>query len=184
MNTKTKGAIFLDRDGTVIIEKDYLNRIEQVRLIPNAAKALRHLRKLNLPLILITNQSAIARGYCTEEYLKEIHNYLEQLLAEGNAYLDAIYYCPHHPDFTGVCDCRKPNIGMLKQAAKDFNIDLSKSILIGDNMSDIEAAHNATAKSILVLTGYGKKFIDKCNPDYIADDLLDAVEWLFKTNKF
>lgn len=156
-------AIFLDRDGVLVREVGHLHLPEQLELLPGAAEGLKKLNAAGFITILITNQPVIARGICTVEELSLIHNKMETLLGRQGAHLDAIYYCPHHPDrgFPGEisdlkipCRCRKPNIGMIERAQKEFNIDLGSSWLIGDTTVDIETARRAKIKSALVETGY------------------------------
>ncbi|MBQ7141165.1 MAG: HAD-IIIA family hydrolase [Bacilli bacterium] len=179
-------AIFLDRDGTIIEYIPFLNKVSQVELLPLASEAIKKINKSEYLCIIITNQPIIARGESTIENLDEIHKRLETLLGENGAYIDKIYYCPHHPDkgFEGEvpelkikCDCRKPNIGMLEQAVKEYNIDLSKSFIIGDSTLDIKTGENAKMKSILVKTG--QKGLDNkfdINPTYISNNLFEAIE--------
>lgn len=145
-------AFFLDRDGTLNVHDGYITRPEQIKLLPGAAEAVRLINRSGFLAIVVTNQPVIARGDCTFEALQEIHNALETQLGEQGAYVDAIYFCPHHPDrgFSGerpeykvVCDCRKPTPGMLLKAAKDFHIDIGKSYMIGDESVDMEAGKRA-----------------------------------------
>jgi len=154
-------AVFLDRDGTIIEDVDYLTRPDQLRLIPGAAAAIRQFNERNIPVVVVTNQSAVARGMLSEAGLAEIHERLRSMLAAEGARLDAIYYCPHHPDgsqaaYRRTCECRKPKAGMLLQAARDLNIDLTASIMIGDGLRDLEAGAAAGCRTlILVRTGHG-----------------------------
>lgn len=148
-------AIFLDRDNTLIHDPGYINHPSQVELLPHAAQALVELRNLGYKLVIVSNQSAVARGIVTEEILAQIHEKLKTLLAKENAYLDAIYYCPYHTEgiiekYRKESDCRKPNPGMLLQAAKDLDIDLNSSWMIGDKPRDITAGKNAGCKTILL----------------------------------
>lgn len=186
-------AIFLDRDGTIIKYIPFLNEVSQVELLPLSADAIKKINKSEYLCIIVTNQPIIARGESTVENLNEIHKRLETLLGEHGAYIDKIYYCPHHPDkgFDGEiaelkinCNCRKPKIGMIEQAVKDYNIDLTKSFIIGDSTLDIKTGENADIKSILVKTGQAgsdKKF--DVNPTYVAHDLYDAVGLLERREK-
>ena len=179
-------GLFLDRDGTINEEVDYLSSPHQVRLIPRAADAIREAKGLGFKVVVISNQSGVARGMFTETDLKEVNSALIALLSREQAQIDALYYCPHHPDGTVApynidCDCRKPGIGMLKRAAREFDIDLSSSYVVGDRMSDIEAGRNAHATSILVLTGYGKEQLNRIDGQnvsmqYVATDLYDAFQ--------
>lgn len=150
-------AVFLDRDGVINKEVKFLHRTEQLELIPGVAEAIRLINQKGYLAIVVTNQPVIARNMCTLEELKTIHATLETLLGKEHAYLDAIYYCPHHPDggypeerkeYKIVCDCRKPKPGMLLQAAKDWNIDLSQSYMIGDSETDMQAGKNAGVKGV------------------------------------
>jgi len=162
MNAPTlRPAVFLDRDGTVIEEVGYLSRPEQFRLLPGAAAAIRQLNERDIPVVLVTNQSGVARGKFSENDLAEIHRHLRELLATEDARLDAIYYCPHHPregqaPYRRDCVCRKPAPGMLQQAAREHGLDLAASVMIGDSLRDLEAGAAAGCKTrILVMTGHG-----------------------------
>ncbi|MBI1804028.1 MAG: D-glycero-beta-D-manno-heptose 1,7-bisphosphate 7-phosphatase [Ignavibacteriae bacterium] len=187
---KTVG-IFLDRDGTINEEVDFLSNPDNLNLIPRSVDAIREANTLGFKVFIITNQSGIARGFLSEERLSEIHKRLLASLKVKHAAIDAIYYCPHHPElgnapFVKDCDCRKPRIGMLQQAATEFNVDLTRSFVIGDRMIDIQTGNNAGATSILVLTGYGKEELDLCRQNNvpiacIANDLFDAMEFVKRT---
>ncbi|MFT5366751.1 MAG: D-glycero-D-manno-heptose 1,7-bisphosphate phosphatase [Candidatus Latescibacterota bacterium] len=179
-------AVFIDRDGTINVNVHHLHRVEDLQLIPGAAEAIAKLNTAGYFVIIITNQSAIARGLLTEEGLAEIHTELERLLASQNASINAIYHCPHHPDYGDkiTCACRKPSPTMLQQAAADHTLDLSRSFMIGDNYSDLQAGWNAGCQSALVRTGHGEQVIAKTNTEnkqkisYIGNDLLDVTNWL------
>ena len=176
-------AVFLDRDGTVNTEVDYLSSIKDLRLIRNTAKAIRFLNQNKIKVIIVTNQSGISRGLFSIDDLDNVHDELKRRLRRKSAYIDAIYYCPHHPD--EKCSCRKPKKGMFKLAAKDFDLKLNKCYIIGDKLTDIKAAHNISAKGILVKTGYGGTEVNRIEkediiPDYIADNLYEAVKWIIK----
>ena len=181
-------GLFLDRDGTINEEVDFLSSPNELRLIPCSAAAIHEANQLGLKVFITTNQSGIARGMLTEHDLTEVHNKLLSLLRNEQAHIDAVYFCPHHPDFGNPpyrreCDCRKPNIGMLEQAAKEFDIDLHKSFVVGDRLIDIQTGNNAGAVSILVLTGYGKeeqKLLQQnhVRVDHTANDLHDAVQYI------
>ena len=178
MNPKNK-AIFLDRDGVINIEVSYLSDPADFKLIEGTIEALRILKQKKYLLIVITNQAGIARGYYTEERLKEIHEKMERILKENNIQLDDIYYCPHHPEFTGPCNCRKPNPGMLLKAQEEHQIDLKNSYMIGDTLNDIKTGINVGCKTALVLTGYGqqeKKNIGEIKPDIISKNLLEFAQ--------
>ncbi len=193
-NSINKGrAVFLDRDGTLIAERRYLNQIDQIEVLPGALEAVRRLNQAGLLAIVATNQSALARGLLTHERLERIHYELARRFRAGGARLDAFYHCPHHPDFAsgaglGECNCRKPNPGMLLKAAKEFNLDLSRSFAVGDRMRDVEAGRRAGCRSVLVKTGYGAEEVQALSrdpsgwslPDHIAPDLLAAVDWILE----
>ena len=161
MGIGEKAAVFLDRDGVILELVDYLHRAEDLRLMPGIGDALQALNRTNIPVIIITNQSGVARGILSEEKLAELHELMKSLLAEAGAHVDAIYYCPHHPEagfapYRRTCNCRKPAPGMILRAAAEFNIDLARSVFIGDTRADMTAAHNAgVGTTILVLTGHG-----------------------------
>lgn len=177
-----KRAVFLDRDGVIIKEVDNLRRVSQLRLIPGAAKAIQALNKMGVLVIIITNQPVVARGWITEKELAHIHSILLKRLAKKGAKIDALYYCPHHPEanlkkYRQKCFCRKPNIGLIKKAIKDFSISIKKSFIIGDQTRDILTGKNAGLKTILIKTGYGGrdgKFNVK--PDFEAKNLIKAIE--------
>jgi mannose-1-phosphate guanylyltransferase / phosphomannomutase len=186
-NKKNKQkAIFIDRDGVINEEVGNLSEIEKFKILPDVAEAIKLINKSDYLAIVITNQPVIAKGWISEENLWQMHKKLETILGEDRAFIDKIYYCPHHPDkgFDGEiedlkidCECRKPKIGMINKAALDFNIDLEKSYIVGDTTTDIQTGINANIKTILVNTGYAgsdKKYSVK--PDWEANNLLDAVQ--------
>jgi D-glycero-D-manno-heptose 1,7-bisphosphate phosphatase len=175
-----RAAVFLDRDGTINEEVNYLDQADDLRLIQGAGEAIHLLNEAALPAILITNQSAIGRGYFSKARLNKIHRELARKLAGYDAHLDAIYYCPHRPD--QGCTCRKPQTGLLELAAEEHGLDLDRCFLIGDKASDVEAGRRAGCRSILVLTGYGAEqraaIEASTTPDFAARDLLEAVHWI------
>ena len=182
-------AVFFDRDGTVTEEVGYLDDLSKLRLIPGAGHAIRTLNRAGFTVVLVTNQSGVARGYFPESLVHEAHQRLEEMLARDGAQLDGIYYCPHHPTagnspYTMVCDCRKPGTGLLEQAARDLDVDLPNSFVVGDKWSDIELAQRAGARSVLVRTGFGQDDPGNvrpkglADPDHIAKDITGAVEWI------
>ncbi len=148
-------AIFLDRDGTLNVEKHYLHQPKDWEWIPGAVEALARLKAAGYLLIVISNQAGIARGYYKSQDVDQLHGWVNQVLAKARAAIDAFYYCPHHPDLSGPCFCRKPSPGMIFRAADEWNIDLAKSWMIGDKLLDIQAGFAAGCQNILVLTGYG-----------------------------
>ncbi len=183
-------AVFLDRDGTINEEVGFLSDPEQVALIPGSAEALARLREAGFRLIVVTNQSGIARGLFSEEELHHVNKKLTALLAERGAGIDAYYFCPHHPNFGEKknCDCRKPKPGMAHLAVNELGVDLSKSYFVGDKLTDIELGKNAGGKTVLVLTGYGseeKKLLEAkgVKPDRIFDALPEAADWIVQDLK-
>ena len=175
-------AVFLDRDGTVNVEVNYLSSPDQLRLIPGAAEAIARLRAAGFAVIVVTNQSGIARRFFTLETLDAIHQKLHDELARCGASLDAIYACTHHPDEN--CACRKPRGDLYLRAAFEHDIDLGRSLMIGDKDTDLLAARNLNMPSILVRTGFGADQLSAVaqwsdyRPLYIADDLSDATDWV------
>ncbi len=181
----SQGAVFLDRDGVIIEEIGYLGDPVLIRIIPGAPAAIRRLNERAVKVIVVTNQAGVARGYYPESTIASVHQRLSELLAAEGAHVDAFFYCPHHPrhglpPYRRECDCRKPRPGMILQGAAQFGVELSRSFLIGDKHSDILAAHNAGARSILVMTGYGRThwaaWSDPVKPDFTAEDLPSAVD--------
>jgi histidinol-phosphate phosphatase family protein len=180
-------CIFLDRDGTINKYAGFLRTVDQVELEPKAAEAIRLINESEYLSVVITNQPVIARGECSFEELSHIHNRLYTLLGREGAYLDGLYFCPHHPDkgFEGEvselkfdCDCRKPKTGMLKKAEADFNADLTNSWFIGDTTMDVQTGKNAGMHTIMLQSGDPKKTKFDVTPDAIADDLLEAVKMI------
>jgi D-glycero-D-manno-heptose 1,7-bisphosphate phosphatase len=177
-------AVFLDRDGTINEEMGYINHLSRFKLLPQAVPAIRRLNAAGLKVVVVTNQSGAARGYFPASLVDEIHALLQKILAAGGAHLDGIYTCLHHPN--EGCACRKPRPTLMERAARDLNLDLSRSYVVGDRYNDIETAANAGVKGILVLTGYGRgeyeylRSAQKVQPVHVADDLLDAVEWILQ----
>jgi D-glycero-D-manno-heptose 1,7-bisphosphate phosphatase len=179
-------AIFLDRDGTINEDTGYVSRPEDLIIYPWAAEAIRLINQAGLKTIIITNQAGIARGFYSEQTLDDIHNRLTSELARQQARIDAIYYCPHHPDvgdnhYRMACQCRKPSPGLLHKAAKEHRVDLEKSWIVGDKASDINLAPRVSAQSSLVLTGYGRETVANrhlypCEPVIVAENLLEAVK--------
>jgi D,D-heptose 1,7-bisphosphate phosphatase len=191
LNKQTpKMAIFLDRDGTINQEMNHLSSQEQFELIHGVGEAICQINAAGILAVVVTNQPVIARGELKESKLQVIHNKMDTLLGRQGAYLDRLYYCPHHTDsgFEGEikalkfdCDCRKPKIGLFTQAKNDLNIVLEKSWVVGDSTRDILAAQNAGMKSVLVLTGYaGKDNSYEATPDFVAENLNEAVRLILK----
>jgi D-glycero-D-manno-heptose 1,7-bisphosphate phosphatase len=186
-------AVFLDRDGTINKDVGYPNSYSLIEIYPYSYEAVRKINKAGLLSIIATNQSGIGRGLIQEENLIDIHQKLEEAFKEHNAYFDGIYYCPHYahstdPRYKKDCACTKPNPGMGLQAASDLNIETSSSYMIGDKVSDILFGLSIQAKSILVLTGYGRESLpklktNKIEPAFTAPTLLDAVDWILEEEK-
>jgi D-glycero-D-manno-heptose 1,7-bisphosphate phosphatase len=160
MDSKQYSAVFLDRDGTINIEKDYLVDKREFAFIPGAPEAIRALKRAGFVVVVVTNQSGIARGYFSAAQVERLHTYMQNQLQGYFTHVDAFYMCPHHPSagsgpYTGVCKCRKGEPGMLFDAARDLNIDLTTSYMVGDKVADLEAGLGAGCRPILVRTGYG-----------------------------
>lgn len=146
----TRGAVFLDRDGTIIRDAHYIGREEQVELLPGAARAIRRLNEAGIPTIVVTNQSGIARGYFTHADYARVHARMVQLLAAEGAGVDAAYMCPHHPDFTGPCECRKPGTLLFRQAVSEHGLDPARSFYVGDKLRDVAPAESLGGVGILL----------------------------------
>jgi len=193
-------AIFLDRDGTLIEEVGYLQQLEDIQIYPEAFEAVKKINQSGARAIVITNQSAIARGLIREEDLEQVHRFIADAFHQRGARIDTFYHCPHHPtEGTGAntraCDCRKPEPGLLLRAAQDLQLDLGASHMIGDKLRDLEAGHRAGCQSILVKTGYGQEellSLDKeqasnssssqplQQPDHVSVNILEAVHWILE----
>ena len=175
-------AVFLDRDGTINVEVQYLSEVKDFQFIPGVPWALKCLKQAGYLLVVVTNQSGIGRGYYDEAALETIHSHMHEDLANFGAAIDACYFCPHHPehatgDYLKECGCRKPLPGMLQQAAQDLHIDLAASFMIGDKLADVEAGLAAGCTSLLVLTGHGSGQVAGLPPGVEAyPDLLAAAE--------
>lgn len=184
-------AVFIDRDGTISEEVGYVNHPSRYRVFPYAAQAVRLLNEAGWLAVLVTNQAGVARGYFAEQMIADVHQILTDELRRGGARLDAIYCCPHHPSvgedkYKVDCDCRKPKPGLILRAAKDLDIDLTKSWMLGDRYSDVQLAHNARVRAGFVLSGYGRGEYEyqrdawRTQPDLIAEDLLAAVREILR----
>lgn len=181
-----KRAVFLDRDGTINVEKDYLYQIEEFEFIPGAPEAIRILNEAGFLVIVVTNQSGVGRGYYDMEAVHALHRFIDAELARCGASVDAWYVCPHHPE-NGIgeyrcdCYCRKPMPGMLIEAAERFDIDLPSSFMVGDKMADVETALKAGCRPIMVETGYGAEHGAKLPEGVpLCLDLSEAVERIIK----
>lgn len=191
-------AVFLDRDGTINEEVGYLDRLDKLIIYPEAFDAIRRINEAGMKAIVISNQSGVARGYFDEVFVETVHERIQALLKEKGARIDRFYYCPHHPTegigiYKRACACRKPEAGLLLQAAQEMGIDLAHSYMVGDMPKDIEAAGKAGVKGILVRTGYGMDHLRPMKngfaesqksfpmqPDYVTGNILDAVTWIMK----
>jgi D-glycero-D-manno-heptose 1,7-bisphosphate phosphatase len=180
-------AVFLDRDGTINVEVNYLHRVADLTLIPGAPEAIARLNAAGFFVAVITNQAGIARGFYTEVELRALHEHVSDLLGAHGARVDAWYFCPHHPDFTGSCECRKPAPGMLLAAAEEHDLDLAQSWLVGDSAGDIGASIAAGCRTILVRTGYGAALeaswragIESSRPETVVDALPEAAAYILE----
>lgn len=174
-----KPAVFLDRDGVLTVEKSYITSLEELTLFSYASECIKYIQEKGYYAIVITNQSGVARGLFTEDVLWKMNEYLKK--ATG---VDAVYYCPHHPDgiagpYRKICKCRKPETGLLEQACQDFEIDMDKSFMVGDRASDILAGQRMGIKTILLESGYGLKHLETAvMPNYVFGDLRDVLQIL------
>ncbi len=171
--------VFLDRDGTLIEEKNYLNKLEDIAFIRGSEDAVVRLNRAGVKVVVMSNQSGVGRGYFTEAFVQLTHETLRAHLAEHGAHIDAFYFCPHAPEFS--CECRKPKLGMLEQAARDFKMEL-RGVMIGDRVSDLQTGENAGLLRVLVKTGYGAQTLAerKFRADFVAADLSAAVDWILQ----
>lgn len=181
-------AVFLDRDGCLNEEVGYLNHVSRVRLLPGAAPAVRRLNEAGVAAVVATNQTGVARGYFPADVLEAVNREVVRQLALEGARLDGFYVCPHHPEhgeppYRQVCECRKPRPGLLLRAARELDLDLAASVMVGDKISDVACGHAAGAAGVLVLTGYGRGEWEHRRaawavvPDHIAADVSEAVVW-------
>lgn len=173
-------TVFIDRDGTINVNVEYLDTPDNFQMYPGVAEGIKKLQDAGFKILVVTNQSGIARGFFTEETLNKIHERMKNELSEKNASIDGLYYCPHHPDDN--CDCRKPKTAMFEKAIKDHDVDVSQSFIIGDRMMDVEAGKKIGCKTILVPERKKMVEIERKNssvkPDYICDDFSSAVSWI------
>jgi D-glycero-D-manno-heptose 1,7-bisphosphate phosphatase len=188
----SRPAVFIDRDGTLTEEVGYVNHPSRLRLLPRAAEAIRRMNAAGVAAVVVTNQAGIARGYFSEDVLDAVHDSLRAQLGLAGARLDGLYACLHHPTdgavpYRAECECRKPKPGLLRRAAADLGLDLTRATMIGDKASDLVPGRAVGAATVLVLTGYGlgeweyRRAHFTAEPDHVAADLLDAVEWTLAT---
>ena len=191
VSSNGRRAVFFDRDGTLNEEVGHLSDPHQFLVYPFAARAVRMVNEAGLLAIVVTNQSGVGRGFFAESLVRRVHRQLTRRIAAGGGRLDAIFYCPHHPEasverYRVVCACRKPAPGLVEAAAKQFGIELSKSFVVGDRFVDIRLAHRVSARSVLVLTGVGRAELEEEQsngteqPDHIAENVYEAVRWIVR----
>ena len=182
-----KPAVFLDRDGTLIEDVGYLDSLSRVAFYPWTVDAIRMLNRAGLPVVVVTNQSGVARGMFDVALVGETHRAIDARLAAGGARVDAYYYCPHHPDgpvaaYARSCDCRKPGRGMIDQATADLGLDPAQSFVVGDTWTDVQLGRTVGARSILVRTGKGleqeRAPVRGAGADAVVDNLAAAVSWI------
>lgn len=184
-------GVFLDRDGTINEEVGYVNHLTRFHLYPWAAEAIRLLNQAGMKTFVVTNQAGVARGYFKEDLIRQIHEKMQKQLAAAGAHLDGIYYCPHHPTvgeppYRQICECRKPKPGMVLEAARQFDLDLGRSFMVGDRHADMTLAENAGLHSIFVLSGYGmgeyeyQRHTWTAQPEWVVANLLEAVQIILR----
>jgi D-glycero-D-manno-heptose 1,7-bisphosphate phosphatase len=185
-------AVFLDRDGTLIEEVGYLDRAERVALYPYAVDAIRALNRAGIPIVMVTNQSGVARGFFSEAVVEEVHRHIADLLERGGARIDAYYYCPHHPDgrvaeYAVRCECRKPGRALVDRAVRELGIDPARSVTVGDRWVDISLARTIGGRGLLVRTGYGAGEEHRrpagLSADAVVDNLVGAASWILANSR-
>ena len=187
MNNAGRCAVFLDRDGTIIEEVGYLDRAERVELYPWSIDAIRMFNRAGIAVVMVTNQSGVARGFFSEAVVDDVHARMAAMLAEGGACIDAYYYCPHHPDgsvaeYARACDCRKPGRGLVDRAVRELGVNPARSFVVGDRWVDVALARAVGAGGVLVRTGYGMS-VEQHRPanltaDAVVDNLIAAASWI------
>jgi D,D-heptose 1,7-bisphosphate phosphatase len=182
-------AVFLDRDGTLIEEVGYLDRIERLELFPWSLEAVRLLNRAGFRVVVITNQAGVARGYFGEDFVRRTHQHLDGLVRASGGEVAGYYYCPHHPDadveeYRRTCECRKPSPGLLLRAAREHDLDLARSFAVGDRWTDVEAGARAGARTVHVRSGYGSveaaRGASSMAADFQAENLIDATTWILR----
>jgi len=185
----TRPAVFLDRDGTLIEERGYLDRLDLLTIFPWTADALRVLKRAGFATVVITNQSAVARGIVDEEFLASVHREMDARLTPGGGVIDAYYYCPHLADapvarYREACRCRKPGPGLIEQACRDMNLDPARSVMVGDRWLDVACGRAAGTQTVLVRTGHGAHEADApprgAHADAILNNLMEAAGWILR----
>ena len=185
----TTPAVFLDRDGTLLEEVGYLDRLERMALLPYSIDAVRLLNRAGYRVVVVTNQAGVAHGHFTEDLVRDLHRHLDERFRAGGARIDAFYYCPHMPSarveaYRTECECRKPKPGMVLQAQRDLDLDLGRSFIVGDQWADLGLGRAAGLTTILVRTGYGPSVEalprDGVTADFVVETLMDAVSWILR----
>jgi D-glycero-D-manno-heptose 1,7-bisphosphate phosphatase len=183
----SRPAVFLDRDGTLVEEAGYLDRLDRLVFFPYSVDAVRLLNRAGFAVVIVTNQAGIARGIFKEEFVAEAHRHITTRLEAGGAHVDAFYYCPHHSEgviaeYRKSCDCRKPQSGLFTRAASEHDLALDKSFVVGDRWHDLEAGQRVGARGILVRTGYGKTQEaapeSHIAPSGVVNNVMEAVSWI------
>jgi len=186
-----RAAVFLDRDGTIIEERGYLDRLDLLELFPWTIDAIRLLNRAGFATVVVTNQSAIGRGIIDEPFLRHVHQTIDARLSAGRARMDAYYFCPHHPDaeleaYRQACHCRKPQPGLIEQACRELRLDPSRSVMIGDRWLDVACGRAAGARTVLVRTGHGAHEEERppagARADAILNNLMEAVGWILRSS--
>ena len=184
-------GVFLDRDGTISQEIGYILEVDKFSLYDYSVEAVKKLNSLDVKVIVITNQACVARGLCGEETVQSVNQRMIDLLEKEGAYLDDVFFCPHHTEgtvdeYTIDCSCRKPKTGMISEAVKKYNIEIAESFVVGDKISDIQMGLNAGARTILLLTGHGRNALDEIKknnlkmPHFTAENLLEASDIIYR----
>jgi D-glycero-D-manno-heptose 1,7-bisphosphate phosphatase len=182
-------AVFLDRDGTLVEEAGYLDRLERLIFFPYSVDAVRVLNRAGLAVVIVTNQAGVARGIFPEEFVAEAHRHITERLEGGRAHVDGFYYCPHHIEasverYRIACDCRKPQPGLLRRAASELNLDLTRSFVVGDRWHDLQAGNAVGSRGLLVRTGYGRTEEASGKRDIVpaavVDNLIAAASWILR----
>ena len=191
--TALRPAVFLDRDGTLNDDIGFMDRMEALTLFPWTADAIRLLNRAGYCTVVTTNQSAVARGIIDEGFLRKVHGEIDRRIARGGARIDRYFYCPHHPEaklesYRQLCECRKPRPGMILAAARELNLDLSRSVMVGDRRLDVASGRAAGVRTILVRTGLGAAEEEDlvegegAQPDAILNNLMEAVGWILRNS--
>jgi D-glycero-D-manno-heptose 1,7-bisphosphate phosphatase len=184
-------AVFLDRDGTLIEEAGYLDRLDRMVFFPYSVDAVRLLNRAGFAVVIVTNQAGIARGLFKEPFVDEAHRHISARLAAGGARIDGFYYCPHHPEavveaYRASCDCRKPQPGLFTRAASELGLALDGSFVVGDRWHDLEAGQRVGARGVLVRTGYGRTEeaspTARVTPAAIVENVMEAVSWILRAS--